>query len=155
MLQQFSLDVQWFIDFNHLNQTRQKYEVEILTTHQFHLYYFGNLYFYSIVTQIKLFIIHCLLPAPLLFWDYLLNTNYYINKSCPLNWICSYCKRLPFVTLCRICLQCRRFSFSPWAGEILQRRKWQPNPVFLPKKSHEQRRLVGWGPQDHKESDTT
>ena len=28
-------------------------------------------------------------------------------------------------------------------------------PVFLPGKSHEQRRLVGYRPKGHKESDTT
>ena len=33
------------------------------------------------------------------------------------------------------------------------RRKWQPTPVFLPAESHAQRRLVGYSPQGHKESD--
>ena len=37
----------------------------------------------------------------------------------------------------------------PW------RRKWQPTPVFLPGKSHEQRSLVGYSPWGHKESDMT
>ena len=37
----------------------------------------------------------------------------------------------------------------PW------RRKWQPTPVFLPRKSHGQRSLAGYSPQGHKESDTT
>ena len=32
----------------------------------------------------------------------------------------------------RICLPSRRCRFSPWVGKILQRRKWQPSPVFLP-----------------------
>ena len=36
-----------------------------------------------------------------------------------------------------------------------QRRAWQPTPVFLLAKPHGQRRLVGYGPQGHKESDTT
>ena len=31
-----------------------------------------------------------------------------------------------------------------------ERRKWQPNPVFLPGKSHEQRSLVGYSPWGHK-----
>ena len=35
---------------------------------------------------------------------------------------------------------------SPWS------RKWQPIPVFLPGKFHEQRRLVGYSPWIHKES---
>ena len=40
-------------------------------------------------------------------------------------------------------------------GKIPRRRKWQPTPVFLPGKSHRQRRLVGYSPWGHKESDTT
>ena len=38
---------------------------------------------------------------------------------------------------------------SPW------RKKWQPIPVFLPGKSHEQRSKVGYNPRGRKESDTT
>ena len=34
-------------------------------------------------------------------------------------------------------------------------RKWQPTPIFLLKKSHRQRSLVGYGPRGCKESDTT
>ena len=37
----------------------------------------------------------------------------------------------------------------PW------RRVWHPTPVFLPGESHEQRNLVGYSPQGHKESATT
>ena len=37
--------------------------------------------------------------------------------------------------------QCRRFRFDHWIGKISRRRKWQPTPVFLPEKSHGQRRL--------------
>ena len=33
--------------------------------------------------------------------------------------------------------------------------KWQPTPVLLPGKSHEQRSVVGYSPWSHKESDTT
>ena len=40
----------------------------------------------------------------------------------------------------RVCLQCRRPGFDPWGGKILWRRKWQPTPVFFPRKSH------GWMP---------
>ena len=36
--------------------------------------------------------------------------------------------------------------------EIPWRRKWQPTPVFLPGKSHEQRNLVGYSPRGHKRS---
>ena len=35
-------------------------------------------------------------------------------------------------------------GFNPWVGKILWRRKWQPNPVFLPGESHGQRSLVGY-----------
>ena len=38
---------------------------------------------------------------------------------------------------------------DPW------RRGWQPTPVFLPGKSHGQRRLVGYSPWDCKGSDMT
>ena len=42
--------------------------------------------------------------------------------------------------------QCRRHEFNPWVGKIPQRKKWQPTPVFLPGKSHGQRRLVDYSP---------
>ena len=41
-------------------------------------------------------------------------------------------------------------GFDPWVGKILWSRKWQPTPVFLPGKSHEQRSLVGYSPWGHK-----
>ena len=40
-------------------------------------------------------------------------------------------------------------SRIPW------KKKWQPTPVFLPGGSREQRRLAGYSPWGHKESDTT
>ena len=54
-----------------------------------------------------------------------------------------------------ICLQCMRPGFDPWVGKILWRKKWQPTPVLLPRKSHKQRSLVGYSPWGHKESDMT
>ena len=51
--------------------------------------------------------------------------------------------------------QCKRPRFNPWARKILWRRKWQPTPVFLPGKSHGQRRLAGYSPGGHKESNVT
>ena len=46
--------------------------------------------------------------------------------------------------------QYRRHGFNPYS------RKWQPTPVLLPGKFHEQRRsLVGYSPWGLKESDTT
>ena len=45
--------------------------------------------------------------------------------------------------------------FDPWARNIPWRRKWQPTPVFWPRKSHGQRGLEGYSPWDCKESDMT
>ena len=48
------------------------------------------------------------------------------------------------------------YTYLPWVGKILWRRKWQPTLVSLPGKSHGQRSLVGYSPRGHrKESDTT
>ena len=41
------------------------------------------------------------------------------------------------------CRRHRRRRFSPWAGKTRWSRKWQPNAVFSPEKSHGQRSLVG------------
>jgi len=38
---------------------------------------------------------------------------------------------------------------------LVWRKKWQPTPVFLPGKSHEQKSLEGYSPWGHKESDMT
>ena len=32
------------------------------------------------------------------------------------------------------CRRCRRHGFSPWPGKVLWKRKWQPIPVFLPRR---------------------
>ena len=40
-------------------------------------------------------------------------------------------------------------------GEDPLEKGMQPTPVFLPGEVHEQRSLVGYGPWDAKESDTT
>ena len=50
------------------------------------------------------------------------------------------------------CRRCKRCGFDPWVRKIPWRRKWQPTPIFLPRKSHGQRSLVGYG---RKESDVT
>ena len=39
-----------------------------------------------------------------------------------------------------------RNSFTIW----LRGKRWQPTPVFLPGKSHRQRRLVSYSPWGHK-----
>ena len=43
--------------------------------------------------------------------------------------------------------QGRRCGFDPWVRKIPQGRAEQPTPVFLPRKSHRQRSLVGYSPQ--------
>jgi len=50
--------------------------------------------------------------------------------------------------------QCRRCKFNPWVRKIPWRRKWQPTPVFLSRKSHGQESLTGYSPWIAKESDT-
>ena len=41
------------------------------------------------------------------------------------------------------------------SGGFPQRRKWQPTPVFLPRKFHEQRSQMGYSPWGCKGSDMT
>ena len=55
-------------------------------------------------------------------------------------------------------LQCRKSGFSPWVEKIPWRRKWQPDPVFLPGKFHGQKGLVGnslWGCKELDKSEHT
>ena len=40
----------------------------------------------------------------------------------------------------------KRHRFDPWVGKIPCKRKWQPTPVFLPKKSQGQRSLACYSP---------
>ena len=51
------------------------------------------------------------------------------------------------------CRRGKRYQFNPWVRKIPWRRKWQPAPVFLSRKSHGQRSLVVYSPWGHKESD--
>ena len=44
-------------------------------------------------------------------------------------------------------------GFDPWDSKIPWNRKWQPTPVFLPRKLHGQRNLGGYSPWGLKESD--
>ena len=58
------------------------------------------------------------------------------------------------VSRCKCCSTAvegaRRHRFDPWVWKIPRRRKWQHIPVFLPGKSHGQKRLVGYGPGSSK-----
>ena len=42
-----------------------------------------------------------------------------------------------------------------WVGKIPWGKKWQPTPIFLPRKSHGQRSLASYSPWGHKELDIT
>ena len=42
--------------------------------------------------------------------------------------------------------QWRSYGFDPWIGKVPWRREWQPTLVFLPGKSHGQRKLVIYRP---------
>ena len=47
----------------------------------------------------------------------------------------------------------KRPRFHPWVKKIPWRRAQQPTSVLLPRKSHGQRSLAGYGPYGQKESD--
>ena len=49
----------------------------------------------------------------------------------------------------------RDTDLMPGLRKIRWRRKWQPTPVFLPRKSHRQRSLAGCSPWGHTEPDMT
>ena len=53
------------------------------------------------------------------------------------------------------CNRLKRCRFDPWVGKIPWRRKWEPTPVLLPRKSQGQRSLAGYSPWGHTKSDTT
>ena len=53
------------------------------------------------------------------------------------------------------CRRHKRIGFNLWVGKIPWSRKGQPTLAFLPRKSHEQRNLVGCSPGGRNESDTT
>ena len=46
--------------------------------------------------------------------------------------------------------QRNRHGFDAWVRKVPWKRKWQPTPVFLPGKFHEQRSLAGYSPWGHK-----
>ena len=73
--------------------------------------------------------------------------------SC-LNWGCL--SQLPCWPSCKesIC-QCKRHrGLIPGLGRFLWGTKWQLTPLFLPGKSHGQRKLMGYSPWGCKRSDT-
>ena len=48
-----------------------------------------------------------------------------------------------------------RCTFNPWVQKIPWRTKWQPTPVFIPGKFHEQRSLEVYSLWGRKESNIT
>ena len=76
-------------------------------------------------------------------WEFFIN-KHHIN---PLKLVCvTYRMGSPGGSVVKNLLQCRRHGFHPWVYKIPWRRKWQPTPVFLPEKSHEQRSQEGYSP---------
>ena len=53
------------------------------------------------------------------------------------------------------CSFCKRCGFEPWVRKIPWSKKWQPTPLFLPKKSHGERKLAGYSPWGCKTLNTT
>jgi len=51
------------------------------------------------------------------------------------------------------CRRHRRCGFAPWVGKTPW--KFQPTPVFLPGKSHGQKRLAGYSAWGYRELDMT
>ena len=99
---------------------------------------------------------------PTLFWD----VNYHISPfNRRGNWGISpemnfyrnipTTKDFPGGSDSRVCLQCRRAGFNPWAREIPWRRKWQSTPIFLPGKPHGWSSLADYSPWSSKELDIT
>ena len=89
-------------------------------------------------------------------------SHYQPNSFCSCVSYQRHLLNMPFLRLVSMWLsckestcQCRRCGFDPQVKKILWRRKWQPYPVFLPKKSHGQRNLAGCNPWGVKELDMT
>ena len=65
-----------------------------------------------------------------------------------------HCRQI-FTSLTTRGAQCRRPRFNPLVQKVPWRREWQPTPVFLPGKAHEQENLVVYSPRGCEESDMT
>ena len=89
-------------------------------------------------------LINCGILSSLLLWEYI-----YVYSLRNID-RCSYSVVQSCLTLCDpMACQCRRrktCGFDPWVGKLPWRRKWQPNPVFLPGESHGQRSLACYSP---------
>ena len=61
----------------------------------------------------------------------------------PIFWISFLYRSLVSESACQG-RRCKRHDFDPWVGKNPWRKKWQPTPVFLPRKSHGQKSLAGY-----------
>ena len=95
-------------------------------------------------------------PFILLMWyikllDFLILTQLYIPESISIwSWFIMFHEHSNYTSLGVLCTHfflC--YIYKSW------RRKWQPTPVFLPRKSRWWRSLVGYSPWGRKGSDTT
>ena len=67
-----------------------------------------------------------------------------------------YCRKIFHGKECTCqCRRLKRHGFNSSVGKTPWSRKWQPAPVFLPRKFHGQKSLVSHSPWGCKESDTT
>ena len=73
------------------------------------------------------------------------------SNFCPLKFF----EDFPCGSVVRNTCWCRKPMFSPWAGKIPWRRKWQPTPIFFPGRWYGQSKLVGYIPWGCKDSDRT
>ena len=63
-------------------------------------------------------------------------TKSHLSANRSFRWMCLEALLLQMLPTVKAVAQCRRPRFNLWVGKISWRRKWQPNPVSLPGKSH-------------------
>ena len=103
----------------------------------------------TVLTVFLVYMIICFVPScTISLLKYL--SRYFTHTTC------SRCFGLPrWLSGKESIYQCRRHGFDPWVGKIPWRRKWQPTPVFLLRKSHGQKNRVGYSSWGCRELDTT
>ena len=87
----------------------------------------------------------------------------FFNATSGFRWVITEARRFPDVSVVKILPAISGDTGDaglvpesiPGSGRFPWGREWQPTPVFLPGKSHEQRSLMGCSPWGHKESDIT
>ena len=139
------------------------------STREVPLYNFNQSTFAFIPTQFYIFLfwkwtniqksIHVIMLMIKVNTDNVHSSYFYIKQLCVylqiikgLSWFLS---GKEFTWKAGDCLRCRRYGFYPWDRKRPWRRIWQPTPVFMLRKSHEQRKLEGYSPRGQKKLDTT